>query len=264
MNGKKIIIFGSESKLGIKLKKSLVKKGCTVISCDQKLSNKKKLIKKNKRIYEFGLDVRSEKSVKNFYEIIKSKIKKIDGIVFSVTKKTTDFYYPFKDFSYKNWKNIIDTELGGAFLVSKYFAEFLASKRNGSFVFISSIYGVVGNDHSIYKGSNLAKVYSNKKQTKTIFSNAAYSTSKGGLISFTKFLATYWVGSNLRFNCISPGGIENSKENKTFIKNYSVKVPLRRKAKIQEVCDAIEFLLSDRSKYINGHNLLVDGGFTAW
>ena len=264
MNGKKIIIFGSESKLGIKLKKSLVKKGCTVISCDQKLSNKKKLIKKNKRIYEFGLDVRSEQSVKNFYEIIRSKIKKIDGIVFSVTKKTTDFYYPFKDFSYKNWKNIIDTELGGAFLVSKYFAEFLASKRNGSFVFISSIYGVVGNDHSIYKGSNLAKVYSNKSQNKNIFSNSAYAASKGGIISLVKFLATYWEGKNIRVNSVSPGGISNKMEDKRFVRNYSNKVPLQRKAKLEEVCSSIIFLLSNKSSYVNGHNLVVDGGFTAW
>ena len=185
-------------------------------------------------------------------------------MLFFITVKPKDFYYKLKDFSYESWKNIIDTELGGAFLTSKYFGEFLSKNKEGSFVFLSSIYGVVGNDHSIYKGSNLAKIYSNKNQNKDVFSNSAYNASKGGLISLTKFLSTYWVGSNVRFNCISPGGIENRKENKLFVKNYSTKVPLRRKAKSREVCDAIEFLLSDKSKYINGHNLIVDGGFTAW
>ena len=77
-------------------------------------------------------------------------------------------------------------------------------------------------------------------------------------------MATYWVGKKVRFNCISPGGIEDKRENKNFVKKYSLKVPLRRKAKVEEITDSIIFLLSEKSKYINGHNLIVDGGFTAW
>ena len=103
-----------------------------------------------------------------------------------------------------------------------------------------------------------------KNKKKKIFSNSAYSTAKGGLISFTKFLSAYWAGRNIRVNCCSPGGIYNKNENKKFIKNYSSKVPLKRKAEINEIVNTIIFLASDKSSYINGHNLVVDGGFTAW
>lgn len=264
MKKKTIIIIGSEGNLGIELKKMLKASNNIIICSDKSFSNRLSLHKKSKQIYEHYIDVKNETSVQNFYKLVINKFKKIDGIVFAATTKTQDFYFPFENFSYKSWKNIVDTELGGAFLISKYFGRALAKQKKGSIVFISSIYGVVGNDHAIYKGSNLAKVYSNKKQSNQIFSNSAYNASKGGLISFTKFLATYWVGTNIRFNSVSPGGIKHKKENKIFVKNYSKKVPLKRKANLEEVCDAIIFLLSDKSKYINGHNLVVDGGFTAW
>ena len=63
---------------------------------------------------------------------------------------------------------------------------------------------------------------------------------------------------------MSAGGIFNKKENKIFIKNYSSKVPLNRKANLREIVNPIIFLLSENSKYMNGHNLIVDGGYTIW
>ena len=264
MKKKKIILIGSEGKLGKVITKKLVQEN--VVICADKQFLKKKHYNKNnnKNIYKYYIDVTSEKSVKTFHDNVIKKFKKIDGIVYSVTAKPKDFYFPLENFTFQSWKTLIDIELGGAFLLAKNFGKSLATQKSGSFVFVSSIYGIVGNDHSIYKDSNLANVYSNKKQNKKIFSNAAYNTAKGGLISLTKFLATYWVGKNVRFNCISPGGIEDKRENKNFVKKYSLKVPLRRKAKVEEITDSIIFLLSEKSKYINGHNLIVDGGFTAW
>lgn len=264
MKFKIIIIIGSEGQLGKALEKKLSIKEYKLILADKTIPNNFNLKEVKKNTYQSFIDVTDENSVKNFHYNCIKKFKKIDGIVFAITYKTHDFYYPFEEFSYDSWKSVINVELGGAFLISKYFGKTLAFQKKGSVIFLSSIYGIVGNDHSIYKGSNLASVYSNKNQTKPIFSNAAYNTAKGGLISFTKFLSTYWVGKNVRFNSISPGGIKNKKENKKFINNYSNKVPLKRKAHVDEICDSIIFLLSDKSKYINGHNLVIDGGFTIW
>lgn len=263
MKKKNIIIIGSEGSLGKDLKKILLPNN-TIICVDNSFSKKTEFVKKSNNLYEHFLDIKNENSIKNFHNIFRKKIKKIDGIIYSVTTKPKDFYFPIEKFSYNSWKQVLDTELGGAFLVAKYFGGTLAKQKKGSVVFVSSIYGIVGNDHSIYKGSNLAKIYSNKNQSKKIFSSSAYNASKGGLISLTKFLAGYWPGRNIRFNCVSPGGIKNNKENKIFVKNYSKKVPLNRKANLREISDAIIFLLSDKSNYINGHNLVVDGGFTTW
>jgi len=142
------------------------------------------------------------------------------------------------------------------------------AENQGNIILLSSMYGVVGNDQRIYEGANLSTLYAgedlggNKK--KRIYSHAAYSAVKGGVIALTRYLAAYWEGRNIRVNCVSPGGVEHVGENQRFVQQYSSRVPLGRKAKVEEIASAVVFLASDASSYINGHNLLVDGGWTAW
>ena len=83
----------------------------------------------------------------------------------SSTEINFRFLNPLENFTFQSWKTFINIELGGAFLLAKNFGKSLATQKSGSFVFVSSIYGIVGNDHSIYQGSNLANVYSNKKES---------------------------------------------------------------------------------------------------
>ena len=92
-------------------------------------------------------------------------------------------------------------------------------------------------------------------------SPAVYSTSKSALIGLTRYLATYLGEYNIRANSISPGGIR-SEQNKKFLKNYSKKVPLNRMGFTREIVDTILFLSSEKSNYITGQNLIVDGGYT--
>ena len=204
------------------------------------------------------------RAVRPITRIIK-RFKKVDNIIYLATYKAKDFYSKFTESSLDGWKKTLEVELNGAFIVSKIFGKEMEKKKLGNFVFLSSIYGVVGNDHSIYEGSNLASVYAkNKKQKSQMYSGAVYPVAKGGIMALTKYLSTYWGKHNIRVNCVSPGGIYNKSENKIFLKNYSKKVPMGRKAKVKEICDSIIFLTSDNSSYVNGHNLIVDGGFTAW
>ena len=69
---------------------------------------------------------------------------------------------------------------------------------------------------------------------------------------------------NIRVNCISPGGVYHEGENDTFLEKYSAKVPLGRKAKVEEISGAVIYLASGESSYVTGQNILVDGGWTAW
>ena len=80
----------------------------------------------------------------------------------------------------------------------------------------------------------------------------------------TRYLAAYWEGQNIRVNCISPGGVAHPGENDSFVEKYNYRVPLGRKAEIDEISGAVAFLASNASSYINGHNLIVDGGWTVW
>jgi len=124
--------------------------------------------------------------------------------------------------------------------------------KKGSIINFSSTYGLVGPDQ---------KIYENKKK-KFFIKNPAYPTSKGGIIAFTKYLASYWGDKNIRVNCIVPGGVEN-KQNKIFIKNYSSKTALGRMANSEDLNGIIHLLCSKNSSYITGSTIVVDGGWTA-
>jgi NAD(P)-dependent dehydrogenase (short-subunit alcohol dehydrogenase family) len=123
-------------------------------------------------------------------------------------------------------------------------------QNSGSIVNFASIYGVVGNDFTIYEN------------TDGMTSPAAYAAIKGGLINFTRYLASYYGKYNIRVNCISPGGIFNN-QHPEFVKQFEYKVPMKRMGTPKDIAPSVGFLLSEESTYITGHNLIIDGGWTA-
>jgi NAD(P)-dependent dehydrogenase (short-subunit alcohol dehydrogenase family) len=91
---------------------------------------------------------------------------------------------------------------------------------------------------------------------------AAYAAIKGGLNNLTRYLAAYYGPSQVRVNTVSPGGIFDNQP-QPFVTNYNNKVPMRRMGNPMDIASAVCFLLTDESSYITGHNLVVDGGWTA-
>jgi NAD(P)-dependent dehydrogenase (short-subunit alcohol dehydrogenase family) len=119
----------------------------------------------------------------------------------------------------------------------------------GSIVNLSSIYGTVGPDFTIYEGTNMTMP-------------AAYSAIKGGIVNFSRYLASYYGPYGIRVNCVSPGGILDQQD-ELFVKQYEKKVPMRRMGLPEDIAPSISFLLSDETKYITGQNLIIDGGWTS-
>ena len=125
----------------------------------------------------------------------------------------------------------------------------MAEQKSGVIINIASIYGIVGNDFSLYEDYDGT-------------SPAAYSAIKGGVINFTRYLASYYGKKGIRVNCVSPGGILDNQP-KSFISKYNSKVPLGRMGNPQDIAPSVSFLLSDEARYITGQNLIVDGGWTS-
>ena len=93
-----------------------------------------------------------------------------------------------------------------------------------------------------------------------------YAATKAGIIQLTKYYCVHLRDMNIRVNCLSPGGIFNpdSPQGKDFMDNYAYRCPMGKMGAAEDIANGVNFLASADAAYINGHNLVIDGGFSAW
>lgn len=194
-------------------------------------------------------DVTSYESIVQSLDDTFTNYGRIDGLVNNAYPRTKDWGVPFEEMTNQSLKDNVDWQLNSYILLCKEILKYLRKESKGSIVNIASIYGVVGNDFQVYEGTGMEPP-------------AAYSAIKGGLINFTRFLASKYGREGIRVNCVSPGGIFDN-QNISFINAYEKKVPLKRMGNPTDISPAVSFLLSDEANYITGQNLIVDGGWTS-
>jgi NAD(P)-dependent dehydrogenase (short-subunit alcohol dehydrogenase family) len=197
---------------------------------------------------EIRCDITSESSIDEVLSKVISKYGKIDGLVNNAYPRTKDWGNRFENIEYESWKQNIDLQLNSYFLFCQKTLAHMKVQGFGSIVNIASTYGVVSPDFTVYEGTELT-------------SPAAYTAIKGGLINFTRYLASYFGKYGIRANCVSPGGIFDH-QNPIFVKNYEHKVPMKRMGRPEDIAGPVAFLLSDDASYVTGHNLMADGGWT--
>jgi NAD(P)-dependent dehydrogenase (short-subunit alcohol dehydrogenase family) len=241
LKDKVIVLTGGFGLIGKAILLRLKEEGAFVINADI-------LAQDTDDFSSMNLDITCEKSVHDLFAKIFLKFGKIDGLVNNAYPRTSDWGNKFENINIDSWKKNIDFQLNSYFLVSQTALKYMKEKKYGSIVNISSIYGVVGPDFTIYEGTEMTMP-------------AAYSAIKGGLVNLTRYLASYFGPYNIRINCVSPGGVLDGQPN-TFIENYNKKVPMKRMAIPDDISPSVAFLLSDESTYITGQNLIIDGGWT--
>lgn len=162
----------------------------------------------------------------------------------------------FETYPLGMWQDALDVNLTGLFLCAQAAARPMKAQDHGVIINICSTYGLVGPDQRLYErpGQDPAQ-----RQFKPVF----YSVTKAGVVGLTKYLATYYAGTGIRANCLTPGGVYNDHD-EIFNSQYSARAVLGRMARKDEMSGALLFLASDASTYMTGANLVVDGGWTAW
>ena len=261
LKNKTIVLTGSAGRLGTRFAHVLSKSGANVVLIDIEQSANKKLERELILQYKtkptsFCVDISDQNKVKQLIKKIMLKYSKIDVLINNahfIPRTHAKRDASFEKYPLDLWDETISINLRGLFLCCQEIGQIMLKQKKGVIVNISSIYGIVGADQRIYGKSRLN-------------SPPFYAASKGAMVNFSRYLAAYWEGKNIRVNTLTLGGVFDEKlhKDKTFVKNYSKKTILGRMANKNEYNGAMLFLCSDASSYMTGSNLVLDGGWTAW
>ena len=237
---KVIILTGCNGFLGKSICESLNNSGAEILGLD---INKKTNIKLNNFKY-FKVDLSKNNEINRFF--ISLKKKKISPSIL-INNAALSFKGSYQKRKQDEINSMINVNIIGLFNMIKNFVEI--SNKKSNILNVASIYGLISPKPDLYKKNKLDN-------------SEIYGATKAGVIQMTKYFARYLSYKEIRVNCISPGGIltdENKKDN-FFISKYIQDVPLKRLANSKEIVNAILFLISEQASYINGQNLIVDGG----
>ncbi len=260
LNNKKAFIFGGCGLIGSKVASIFTEAGANTFVFDNDKKTGKRLEKKfNASNFKYiHSDISNIKTIDNKFKNFMKSYGCPNIFVNCSYPITKDWVHStFSKNTIKSLKKNVEIHLDSYVWWShKICKEMKKRKIKGSIVLFSSIYGVLGQNMSIYKKTSLRE-------------NMNYSVIKGGITNFSKQLASYYGKNGIRVNAICPGGISGhvkgskKKQDKKFVKNYSDNNPLNRLGTAEEVALSVLFLSSEASSYITGTSFMVDGGWSA-
>lgn len=159
----------------------------------------------------------------------------------------------FETYPESSWDKIMEVNVKGAMLCSQVFGGAMAKAGRGNIINISSIYGIVSPDQSIYQYR--------RDHGEVFFKPVAYSVSKSALFNLTRYLASYWAKTGVRVNTLVIAGVFRNQEQQ-FLDAYNARMPVGRMAKSSEYNGTIIYMLSTASEYMTGSTITIDGGWT--
>jgi NAD(P)-dependent dehydrogenase (short-subunit alcohol dehydrogenase family) len=248
------IVTGGAGKLGSQMCDALAGAGARVAVAARNIENCARKAAELPEAMAVAADVTSQESVRRMIDTVLERFGRIDILVNNAYSGTSR---PFEEMTREEFESATTGALTSTFLCCQAAVPAMRAGGGGAIVNIASIYGVVSPDHGIYGRSGLNNPCN-------------YGPAKAGVIQFTRWLATYLAPAGIRVNAITPGGFYNPQfESRAdyqdvFVPNYCRRTPLGRMGNETDLMGAVVFLAAGASRYITGHNLVVDGGWTAW
>lgn len=265
LDGRVAVVTGGAGLLGSVIATALAEAGATAIIASRTVAKCEELATQLResgyQALAMPLDLTSDESIVALKDRIVAECGHVDilfnnaaGRVAGTAEEQVKrkFATPGMDtMTRSQWEKAMAVNASGLFICTQVFAEQMkAQGHGGSIVNIASIYGMVGPTFAIYRGTQMT-------------CPPDYAFAKGGIVNFTRYLATYYAPYGIRVNCISPGGYYGGQP-EIFVRNYEQYTPLGRMARWNDLKGAAVFFASAASQYITGQNLAVDGGWTAW
>ena len=268
LGGRVALVTGAAKRIGRSIALRLANDGADVVvnyrgSRAEAESTVRDIEAMGRRAVAIQADVSRRDDVQRMFAEIETKFARLDILVNSAAldpKFDPDAMKKgitpgsFEDYPLDQWNAALNVNLTGMFLVTQACVKpMLANGKKGSIINICSTYGLNGPDQRIYI----------KDGKRVAYKPVYYTVTKAGVMGFTKYLAAYYAGTDIRVNALTPGGVFNNHED-YFVKNYSAKTIMGRMAHGDEMNGALLFLASEASSYMTGNNVVVDGGWTAW
>ncbi len=259
LHGHTVLLTGASGHLGSSMSKTILEAGANLIISGRKLATLRDLREQfdevlRERCLIVEGDIASAEGVVSLSLAIASRFESIHGIVNNAYHGRVGNLETIgaDDFALASQLNMVAPFLLVRELLPQLEKGAQQAPGGASIVNIASMYGMVSPDPSIYGDSGLNNP-------------VHYGATKGGLIQLTRYLACHLGSRGIRVNCVSPGPFPRvSPDASTFTKKLASKVPLGRVGQPKELAGPVVFLLSDAASYVNGANLVVDGGWTAW
>jgi len=238
LKNKNIIVTGASGGIGHSIVEKLYEQGSNVLATGTRLEKLEELKKKFDNIKILKFDISQHEKIEEFINEATEKLGgSLDGMINNagITKDNLTIRM-----SLDEWTKVIDINLTSTFLMCKYSIKKMLKNKSGKIVNITSVVGHTGN-----------------------VGQANYTASKAGIVAMSKSLALEYAKKNININCISPGFISTAMTDQIDEKHKEAiisKIPSNKLGKPEDIANAVTFLSSDQSDYINGETIHVNGG----
>ena len=270
LTGKTALITGAAGLLGMEHAAGLLEIGAAVVLTDigrPALETAQAALGKNfdpQKIMTAVMDVSQPQAVRTVAETLRQEGVTVDILVNNAAidpkvqgERGMVEASRLENFPLAQWDLQVAVGLTGAFICSQVFGSMMAQRGGcGVILNIASDLSIFSPDQRLYRKPNLPE---DMQPVKPV----TYSVVKAGLIGLTRYLATYWADKGVRGNALSPGGVYTGQGDE-FVRRLSELIPLGRMAQRDEYRSAVQFLCSNASSYMNGQNIVMDGGRSVW